>query len=148
MGQGSGSAPDAGVRGGAQTGASHHPHRGAHHVATDDLTIAALAVAGIGAPVAAGAGSDNELRSAPQMRLVDAWEAQLSFTTERPIGRTASGTPKLRIQFVSSSHHVSDVAPPALTATTTATARASRPTPSCASAGSTACASSSPARTP
>lgn len=73
------------------------------------LTIAAIAATGIAAPVAAGAGAGNELRSAPQMRLVDAQEAQLQFTTERPVGRTASGASKLRIQFVSSSHHVSDI---------------------------------------
>ena len=65
------------------------------------LLATALAATAL-APAAAQAGpasKHNSLRSAPQMRVLDADTAVLTFTTKRALPRDADGRPQLRIRF-------------------------------------------------
>jgi hypothetical protein len=71
------------------------------------LTASALAVAAL-APAAASA-AGVELRGAPSLRLVDARQANLSFTTDERLPRKANGTYRVRIVFASGRQKVSSV---------------------------------------
>ena len=71
------------------------------------LTASALALAALAPAVASAAGV--ELRSAPQMRLVDANHATLSFTTDEQLPRKADGTRRIRIRFASDNQKVTSV---------------------------------------
>ena len=71
------------------------------------LTASALAFAAL-MPMAASA-ADIELRSAPSMRLVDARQANLSFTTNERLTRKTDGTYRIRIIFASGKQKVSSV---------------------------------------
>jgi len=71
------------------------------------LTASTLAVAAL-APVAAGA-AVVELRGAPSMRLVDAKQANLSFTTDERLTRAALGSYRMRIVFGGPKQKVSSI---------------------------------------
>ena len=71
------------------------------------LTTAALAVAALTPAAASAAGV--ELRGAPSMRLVDAKQATMSFTTDERLPRNADGTRRIRIRFAGPNQKVTTV---------------------------------------